>query len=60
MGIEKVVIGWMNAFSDMHAMWRNRRYIGSYEPHSFQRKERKEVDLKTNSDKSNYEKDNKA
>jgi len=59
MGIEKMVVGWMNAFSDMHAMWRNRRYIGAYEPYSFQRKV-KEVDLKTNSDKGSYEKDNKA
>ena len=59
MGIEKMVMAWMNGLSNLHAEWRNRRYIGSYEPYSFQRKG-KEVDLKTNSDRNNYEKDNKA
>lgn len=57
MSIEKAIGGWMNAFSDMHAWWRNRAWIGYYEPYSF---ERKEVDLKTNSDSGSYEKNNKA
>jgi len=54
-----MVMAWMNGLSNLHAEWRNRRYIGAYETYSF-RKKAKEVDLKTNFNRSNYEKDNKA